>query len=889
MLLFHRDKPYVVDNARSGRVFIFHSMKHSLLLAGLIAALLTVRFRTIAQTSSSTTSSSPEQFLGYKIGERFTPHYRVLAYAEQIARQFPNRIKLLPYGTTYEGRQLMVVALGSEANITRLEEIRTNNLKRIGLMDGQPTSAPQPPIAWLSYNVHGNEAVSSEAFMEVLNRLLNTSDAVSQKIMNTTVVILDPGLNPDGHDRYVNWYNQMLGRAADPTPSAREHNEPWPGGRYTHYLFDPNRDWAWQTQEITQQRMALYQQWMPHLHGDFHEMGVESPYYFAPSAKPYHEDITPFQRKFQQTIGEYCSRYFDRNGWLYYTRERFDLFYPSYGDTYPTYNGAIGMTFEQGGSGRAGLAIQKADGDTLTLRQRIDHHYTASLATLESVADRPAEVVKEFGQFFDKSRNSPIGVYKSYVIKSNGDAGRLKALQQLLNRNKIQYGYAGKAQTLAGYNYTTQKNDKSVSIAAEDLVISAYQPKSTLLKILFEQNSALEDSATYDITAWSLPYAFGLQTFGLTTRINPVNSQQPTASSPQTTVNSQATANRPYAYVVQWQSLPAVQMLAGLMKQKIRVRAAEKSFELENKTYPSGTLIIARAGNERFGDRFDALVRAEATRTGVELTPVQTGFVSKGSDFGSDFVTGLKAPRVALVIGDGTPPPSAGEVWHFFDQELNYPVTLLDVNTLANVEWNKLDVLILPSNYNYSRYLNDRVLSTIKEWVRSGGKLIAMERAASFLAGKDGFDLKEKEDKSGKGLVASGKEKSLVADSLKLYGDRERAAISDDIPGSIYRVNIDTSHPLGFGLTHGYYTLVQNAFNFDFLKDGWNVGYLKSDNYVAGFSGRNAKEKLKNTLLMGVQTSGRGSIVYLADDPLFRGFWYNGKLLFGNAVFMVGN
>ena len=871
-------------------------MKHVLLLASLLVASLSA----VAQTTapSSTTVLTPAQFLGYKVGDRFTPHHRVVAYAEQVARQLPNRVKLLPYGTTHEGRQLMAVVVASDANMARLDEIRTSNLRRIGMLENNAATATQlaerspdrtgaPAIAWLSYNVHGNEAVSSEAFMDVLYRLLNPTDAVVQKILNSSVVILDPGLNPDGHDRYVNWYNQMVGRAGDPTPAAREHNEPWPGGRFTHYLFDANRDWAWQTQEVTQQRMALYHQWMPHLHGDFHEMGVESPYYFAPSAKPYHEDITTFQRDFQQTIGQYCSRYFDRNGWLYYTRERFDLFYPSYGDTYPTYNGAIGMTYEQGGSGRAGLAIEKADGDTLTLRQRIDHHVASSIATLESVADRAPDVVREFGQFFDKARTTPIGAYKSYVIKANGDAGRLKALQQLLDRNKISYGYADKAQVLPGFNYANRQPEKKVSVAADDMVISAYQPKSTLLKILFEPKSTLEDSATYDITAWSLPYAFGLQTYGLTTRLTP-SALAPTPA-PVTTVAAStvsASADRPYAYVVRWQSMPAVQMLAGLLKQKIKVRAVEKPFELAGKTYSAGTLIVTRAGNDRFGDRFDALVRAEASRTGADLTPVQTGFVTKGSDFGSDFVTGLKAPRVGVVIGEGGSAPAAGEVWHFFDQELNYPVSLIDGNTLGNVEWSKLDVLVLPTNTNYGRFLTDRTLAAIKEWLRAGGKLIAMERGASFLMGKDGFDLKEKETDKDKGNAVK---KGSFADSLKLYGDRERTALSDETPGSIYRVNIDTSHPLGYGLTGGYYALVQNAFNFDFLKEGWNVGYLKTDNYVAGFSGKNAREKLKNTLLMGVQSVGRGSIVYLADDPLFRGFWYNGKLLFGNAVFMVGN
>ncbi len=821
---------------------------------------------------------SPEQFLGYKVGQHFTTHREVIAYAEQVARQLPKRVRIIPYGKTYEGRPLVVVAIASEANLNRLDEIRTNNLKRIGMLDGQPTAGPTPAIAWLSYNVHGNEAVSSEAFMDVLYQLTNLSDAVTQKVMNNAVVLLDPGLNPDGHDRYVNWYNQMVGQRPDPTPSAREHNEPWPGGRYTHYLFDPNRDWAWQTQEITRQRMALYQQWMPHLHGDFHEMGVESPYYFAPSAKPYHEDITPFQRQFQQIIGQYCSRYFDKNGWLYYTRERFDLFYPSYGDTYPTYNGAIGMTYEQGGSGRAGLAIERADGDTLTLRQRIDHHVASSIATLESVADRSADVVKEFGQFFDKARTTPIGPYKSYVVKAGTDPGRLKALQQLLDNNKIAYGYAGKSMTIAGFNYTNHKSEKNVAVGAGDMVISAYQPKSTLLKILFEPNSTLEDSATYDITAWSMPYAFGLQTYGLTTRLTPATAPAATAAT-----SASAVSGTPYGYVIRWQSMPSVQMLAGLLKQKVRVRVAEKAFELENKAYPTGTLIVTRGNNDHFGSRLDAIVRAEAARTWADMTPVQSGFVAKGSDFGSDFVTGLKAPRVAVVAGEGSQPPAVGEVWHFFDQELNYPVTMLDGNSLGNIDWSRFDVLVLPTNYNYGRFLTDRVLTQLKDWIRSGGKLIAMERAASFLAGKDGFDLKEKA-----GSTDTAKDrKAVVTDSLKIYGDRERVAISDETPGSIYRVNVDATHPLGFGLGNGYYTLVQNAYNFDFLKDGWNVGYLKNDNYVAGFAGRNAKNKLRNTLLMGVQSFGRGNVVYLADDPLFRGFWYSGKLLFGNAVFMV--
>ncbi|MGA0558546.1 M14 family metallopeptidase [Larkinella sp. VNQ87] len=831
----------------------------------------------------------PDQFLGYTVGQRFTPQHRVLAYAEYVARQNPGRVKLVPYGTTFEGRQLMAVVVASEKNLARLEEIRTAHLRRIGLGTASSTAPatsqePQPPIAWLSYNVHGNEAISSEAFMLVLHDLLNTANPVSQKILSNTVVILDPCLNPDGHDRYVNWYNQVSGTTPDPTPFAREHSEPWPGGRYTHYLFDPNRDWAWQTQEITQQRMALYQQWMPHLHGDFHEMGPESPYYFAPSAKPYHEDITPWQRNFQQIIGQYNSRYFDKNGWLYFTRENFDLFYPSYGDTWPTYNGAIGMTFEQGGGGRAGLAYQKNDGDTLTLRERIDHHYTASFATLESVADRPDEVVKNFTGFFEKSINNPIGDFKSYLIKTANDPGRIKALRKLLDNNLIRYGLAGKAQKLTGFNYQTQKNE-AVSIDNNDLVISAYQPKSTLLKILFEPKSTLEDSVTYDITAWSIPYAYGLKAYGLKDKLTPVVYPSGNSAASGQALNP---ATKPYAYLVRWQSAEDVQFLAGLLKNKVRVRVAERTFKQDNQTFEAGTLIITRAGNERLGDRLHQIVQQQADQYGVKLLSATTGFVAEGADFGSGSVFSLKNPHVAVLTGDVTTPTSMGEVWHYFDQELRYPLTLIDGNALANTSLNGLDVLILPQGYGYGRILNDRTLSKLKDWVQAGGKLIVMERATQFFVDKPDWGLKKKEEKP-ETRKDKAEKKPEPDETLRLYGEREREAVSEETPGSVYRVDLDRSHPLAYGYANGYFSLVQNVYDYDFLRDGWNVGYLKKDNYVAGFVGKNAKTKLNNTLLYGVQDLGRGSVVYIMDDPLFRGFWYNGKLLFGNAVFMVGN
>jgi hypothetical protein len=231
--------------------------------------------------------------------------------------------------------------------------------------------------------------------------MLDPANTKTKNWLKNELVIMDPCINPDGRDRYVNWFNSVVSIVPNPQTAAREHQEPWPGGRTNHYNFDLNRDWAWQSQQESRFRLKLYNEWLPMVHVDFHEQGFNEPYYFAPAAEPFHEVITPWQREFQLLIGKNNAKYFDANGWLYFTKERFDLLYPSYGDTYPTYNGAIGMTFEQGGI-RGGLAVINEDGDTLTLADRLEHHYTTGLSTVEIASNNSSKLVSEFKKYFGR-------------------------------------------------------------------------------------------------------------------------------------------------------------------------------------------------------------------------------------------------------------------------------------------------------------------------------------------------------------------------------------------------------------------------------------------------------------------------------------------------------
>jgi len=282
---------------------------------------------------------SPGDFLGYKLGTRYTPHFKIVNYFNYLADKLPGTVKLLQYGETNEGRPLIVAFISAQENIQNLENIRKNNLRLANMaLDKMAPVENAPVIVWLSYNVHGNETSSSEAAMKTIYDLVNTDNASAKDWLKNTVVVIDPCINPDGRDRYVNWFNSVVGKNYNPRLDAREHREPWPGGRTNHYNFDLNRDWAWQTQVESRQRLKLYRQWMPQIHVDYHEQGINNPYYFAPAAQPYHEIITPWQREFQLSIGKNNAKYFDQNGWLFFTKEIFDLYYPSYGDTYPIYN-----------------------------------------------------------------------------------------------------------------------------------------------------------------------------------------------------------------------------------------------------------------------------------------------------------------------------------------------------------------------------------------------------------------------------------------------------------------------------------------------------------------------------------------------------------------------
>ena len=796
---------------------------------------------------------SPSEFLGYEIGTEFSRHNQVVDYFEYVTEKMNENVILKYYGETYERRPLVYAILSSKKNINELEKIRLANLE---VLKEKPSKLNDKAIVWLSYSVHGNESSSTEASMQTLFNLLTKN----YDLLENTIVIIDPCLNPDGRDRYANWYNQMRTTPYTTNKVSREHSEPWPGGRANHYLFDLNRDWAWLTQIESELRLKEYQKWLPHVHVDFHEQGVDEPYYFAPAAEPYHEVITRWQRDFQAMIGNNNAKYFDKNGWLYFTKEFFDLLYPSYGDTYPTYLGAIGMTYEQAGGGIAGLGIINSEGKNLTLVDRVKHHTISGISTVEISSLNAEKLNNEFVEFFryndKKTRN--------YIL--NGDKDKIDKLGKFLKKHQINF-FSTKKQKLNVFSYN---ENKSISYTTKqaDIVVPTSQSRRKLVDVLFERTTKLSDSVTYDITAWSLPYVYGLNAYLTEKEVEKLDYKINTKDN---SIDKNA-----IAYASVWNEIEDAKFLSSLLNNNIKVRYNKKDIQTGDLFLSKGSMIIYK-GDQIIED-FEDILFKEAKNFNIKLSSIYSGISISGPDLGSDSVKLIKNKKIAILSGDDNQNSVSslnyGSIWHFFEQELRYPLTHLNIKDFKSASLDKFDVLIIPDGY-YGSIGNESNLDKIESWMFKGGNIIAFEDAIKIFSNKEGFSVKTK------------KIKEVEKEEVN-FEDISRNNIQNYLAGAIFKVKIDETHPLAFGYNKEYYSLKTSTSTYELLDNGYNVGKIENlKNNVLGFVGDKIKTKLKNSLVFGHERIGRGNIVYFVDNVMFRSFWENGKMFLANSVFYI--
>ena len=818
---------------------------------------------------------APEEFLGYKIGARFTPHHRILDYFDALAAA-SNLITHERFGQTWEGRPLSYAVITSPRNRAQLDAIR----QRIAEINRPDITSPEraeeiaratPVITWLAFGVHGNESSSTEAAMMLARRLLDPDLA---SLREATVVILDPLQNPDGRERYIQWFQRATGMEPNPKPQGFEHFEPWPGGRYNHYLLDMNRDWSWQSQKETLARVALYQRWNPQVVVDFHEMSAESNYFFPPGAEPINANIDPATVEWLERFGRANADAFSARGWPFFVAESYDLFYPGYGDSWPTLRGAIGMTYEMAGSGRAGIALRREDESVLTLAERAERHFTTALVTVQTAANSRQDLIRHNYRVLRNQFDRPTVTYLVLPSSQNFDRFVELMTRQGLVVETLTAATRLRATPAAGGTAEVRNFPEGTA------VISTRQPYGALVRTLLEKSPIIderflkeqrekidadEEDDFNDVTAWSLPFAQNLEAF---TTSDPVSSRPMTNAA-----RSSRFQPGKFGYLIDGIDSQLYRAVGSLLRSGIRFRVSSASLTHGAKSFERGTVVIPRSNN---GTNLDEQLRQIAESTGANIHAVDSGW-SGGLALGSSKIEFVRDPRVAIAGGDGTDPASFGMIWYTLDVETRIPHSVIPLNRVGSIDLNEFRVIVLPDGSGYMTQLGKRGIERLQSWVRGGGTLVAVKGAAEFLREKD-VEISKLEPWTA-GDEKEGEAKDEKPPEDERYNDFR-------IPGAAFRTTMNQRSYLTFGLRQSPPVLLEGTTAvLPAVKRIDNIVTIADrDPLLSGFAWPESLERIKGSVYVAREPYGSGSVITFVDEPYYRLFWRGTLPLFLNAI-----
>lgn len=815
------------------------------------------------------TIPSPAEFLGYPIGDRFTPHHRILAYFDELAKR-SNLITVRTIGTTYEDRPLVLATITSQKNHAALETIRANvgSLAR-GEGDAAALAKSTPAVVWLAFGIHGNESSSAESSMMVAHALLTSPDLAG--LLDDLVVIVDPLENPDGRERYIQWFHRTRGVRQNADRDAYEHQEPWPGGRFNHYLIDMNRDWAWQSQRETQARVAAYREWSPQVFVDFHEMFFNSTYFFPPTARPINANLPKTVEDWLDVFGRANAAEFSRRAWPFFVAERFDLFYPGYGDSWPSLHGAIGMTYEMAGGGRAGSAVEREDGTVLTLADRALRHFTTGVTTVRTAARHREDLLR---YTYDAARAQIDGGKNTFLI--GPDSPNFDSLVDVLRRQGIRVDMLTAATSMRATRLDGDTSE-SRTFPAGAAVVSTRQPLGALANTLLEKApvfskgfveeqrakaEADEPDDFYDLTTWSLPLAMNVE--GWVTQTPVTGTTELQAAPPSAFRTAQ------YGYLVDARDPQLYRFAGRLLEDGVRFSVVDSPIAVGDRTYARGSLILLKGNNAQ---DLDARLQAIAQSSGVGIVTLESGWMG-GTAFGSEKVRHVRDPKIGLVGGPGSDPTSFGMLWHTLDVDTPIPHNVLSAESLRNLELHDYEVLVFPDG-NYADRIGKRGIEKLRQWVSEGGTIVAVKGASAFLREKDVEISKLKPWEPPK---KKDDDKDAPPQSER-YNDFR-------IPGSAFRTTMNERSYLTFGVPRPPAVLLEGTGAFLPLpKKVDNILTIDAkEPLVSGVAWDESLERIKGSVYVASEPSGRGQVITFADDPHFRLFWRGTLPIFLNAV-----
>jgi len=791
--------------------------------------------------------------LGFLPGERHPHHHELLAFYRDLAERH-DRVAIETIGRTHGGREHILLYFTDPGHIEDIERFRAGRIEASRAGDG-------PPVIWLGYSVHGNEASGASAAAAMAWYLATSDDEQVQRWLAEAVIVMEPVINPDGLDRFAHWVNMHRGRNPSADPNDREHNEAWPNGRTSYYWFDLNRDWMPVTHPVSRQRIAEYARWRPHVVTDAHEMGHRSSYFFQPGIPERNNPATP-QRVFDLTarIARYHGEILDAAGQPYYSRESFDDYYLGKGSTYPDLTGGIGILFEQGSA--RGHRMDTPFGER-TFAEAIANQVRTSISTLNAATDLGDALIDHQRRFFSEAREAGGG---GWLLGDDGDPMRARRLLETLLVHGIEIRAVDSAVSLGGTEY------RPGSVWA----IPADQDQYRFIQALFATPTELPMETFYDVSAWPLQHAFDLP-LERRDRLPEPGARLTDDALPD--VEPASVATDPVAWAIDWRQHHAPALLAALLADGYRVQGLSEPARLAGIDEPvelgRGSILVHTGIQPEHLSPVGETLPALAAQHRVDITPVVRGLAVDGIDLGSPSAEVMQAPRPLLLAGDGVSGYGAGYVWRWFDVHVDQPVTRVAPDDLPDDLDDYTHIIAPPGRY---AGMHDSFGDSLAEFVRDGGQLIALGSAASWV---EELDL-------GWSFVAD-EESDDEQDTpeARRYADHETDFARTLIGGSALGVELDPTHPLAWGYTREAVTLFRQGAHV--LRATTNAyatpGRYAQPPLVAGYLSDKVAEQLAGSPALAADRLGDGLVVRIADDVLFRGYWAGAERLFANAVY----
>ncbi|MFE3869414.1 M14 family zinc carboxypeptidase [Flavobacterium sp. LS2P90] len=794
---------------------------------------------------------TPKSFFNFELGEMHTDHTQLANYMMEVAK-VSDRILIETTGYTFENRPLQLLTISSPKNLARIKEINEQHLDNLNA-DRKKSPSDLPIVVYLGYSIHGNESSGSGAAIALAYYLAASQSPELEKILENTVILLDPCFNPDGIQRFSTWVNSNKSTNLVTDPNDREFNEVWPKGRFNHYLFDMNRDWLPVQLPESQARIKTFKKWMPNVLCDFHEMGTNATYFFQPGEPSRTNPLTPeLNQKITMKMAAYHAKALDKIGSSYFIEENYDDFYYGKGSSYPDINGSVGILFEQASS--RGHAQESANG-IITFPFTIRNQFTTSLSTLQATSEMRTELLEYQRNFYTNARSeSKKSKIKAYVIGDEKDATRVNELAKILSQHKVEM-----LELKEDIIINDKKFYKNLSY-----IIPVEQQNTKLINAIFDKQTKFKDSLFYDISAWSFDLAFNLN-------FEPVNSLSLAGTRYEPYIEvGKVSKKSDIGYLIEWTDHKSPKLLYQLLSKGLRVKTTTKPFVHSGKTFSYGSLFLAVQNQEMNSEEIHKYLNETIKEYAFNITAVETGF-TEGINLGNPNFKTLFLPKVAMIVGKGVDPSDAGEIWHMFDQKAAIPLTKIDIDQLGGINLNKYTSLILV-NGNYSS-LSQKTTAKIEQWVQNGGTLIGYQDAIKWLNESKLIELNFKTKKAEAQNI-----------SFELVDDYKGAQL---ISGAIFETKLDLSHPITFGMTRTKLPLFRNtSIIIEPNKNSYNnpIQYTKNP-LLSGYISKPNLELLKETVPFQSINKGDGNILIFTDNTNFRAFWLGTEKLFWNAIF----